>query len=254
MLAVFEQSIAKPPPELSRRPRTGLSGCKSREEIAASFRSRRPADTTLYNLTNANFLGLTHGGENPLFPRSIVVMEDIFCIFCGVLDNTCDLRKYYGLSRQATEGSIMVEAYKVLRDRAPYPPDQVIKGLDGKFAFILFDYKTSTLFLARDREGSVPLHWGVGADESLVCSDDAEFINAACGGHCYTPFPPGCIFMSGSGGLKSFDHPMHKVRGMVRQEGAGGEVNAVIFQVDFYTRIPSIPRTGSASNWADVNA
>lgn len=76
-------------------------------------------------------------------------MDDIFCIFSGGLDNTFDLRKHYGLSRQATEAMIMVEAYKVLRDRAPYPPDQVIKELEGKFAFILFDSKASTLFLAR---------------------------------------------------------------------------------------------------------
>lgn len=76
-------------------------------------------------------------------------MDDIFCIFSGGLDNTFDLRKYYGLSRQATEAMIMVEAYKVLRDRAPYPPDQVIKELEGKFAFILFDSKVSTLFVAR---------------------------------------------------------------------------------------------------------
>lgn len=76
-------------------------------------------------------------------------MDDVFCIFSGALDNTFDLRKHYGLSRQATEAMIMVEAYKVLRDRAPYPPDQVIKELEGKFAFILFDSKASTLFLAR---------------------------------------------------------------------------------------------------------
>lgn len=81
--------------------------------------------------------------------RSIVVMDDIFCIFSGVLDNTCDLRRYYGLSRQATEAMIIIEAYKVLRDRAPYPPDQVIKELEGKFAFILFDSKASVLLLAR---------------------------------------------------------------------------------------------------------
>lgn len=76
-------------------------------------------------------------------------MDDIFCIFTGALNNTCDLRKHYGLSRQATDGMIVVEAYKVLRDRAPYPPDQVVKQLQGKFAFLLFDSKSSTLFLAR---------------------------------------------------------------------------------------------------------
>lgn len=76
-------------------------------------------------------------------------MDDIFCIFSGALYNTCEMRRRYGLSRQATEAMIVVEAYKVLRDRAPYPPDQVIKELEGKFAFILFDSKASTLFLAR---------------------------------------------------------------------------------------------------------
>lgn len=77
------------------------------------------------------------------------MLDDIFCIFSGALYNTCDMRRHYGLSRQATEAMIVIEAYKVLRDRAPYPPDQVVKELQGKFAFILFDSKASVLFLAR---------------------------------------------------------------------------------------------------------
>lgn len=81
--------------------------------------------------------------------RSTVVMDDIFCIFNGYLHNTCDLRRSYGLSRQATEAMVIVAAYTVLRDRAPYPADQVIKELDGKFSFILFDSKASKLFLAQ---------------------------------------------------------------------------------------------------------
>lgn len=44
---------------------------------------------------------------------------------------------------------VIVEAYKVLRDRAPYPSDQIIKDLEGKFAFILFDAISGTLFIAR---------------------------------------------------------------------------------------------------------
>lgn len=79
----------------------------------------------------------------------MVVMDGIFCLFSGYLLNAYDLRRYYGLSRQATEAMIVVEVYKVLHDRAPYPPDQVVKELDGKFAFILFDSKVSVLFLAR---------------------------------------------------------------------------------------------------------
>ncbi|KAI3456272.1 hypothetical protein Pfo_012935 [Paulownia fortunei] len=146
---------------------------------------------------------------------------------------------------------IIVEAYKVLRDRAPYPPDQVVKELEGKFAFILFDSKASILFLARDRDGCVQLHWGTAADGSLVCTDDPNVISAAWG-TCYTPFPPGCIFMGGTG-LISFDHPLNKVRGIPREDDEGN-ISAVIFQVDLFTRLHSIPRTGSAANWANATA
>ncbi|PIN19737.1 hypothetical protein CDL12_07585 [Handroanthus impetiginosus] len=248
MLAVFNKSIGKPPKELSLPVAGGNCSNSSPQEIAEVFRSWR-SDSTFYNLSSGNFLALSHHDENPAHPRSIVVMDDIFCIFSGVLHNTCDLRRHYGLSRQATEAMIIVEAYKVLRDRAPYPPDQVVKGLEGKFAFILFDSKASVLFLARDRDGCVQLHWGTAADGSLVCTDDPNVISASCGNR-HTPFPPGCIFISGNG-LISFDHPLNKVRGITRED-AEGNISAVIFQVDLFTRLPSIPRRGSASNWADA--
>ena len=62
----------------------------------------------------------------------------------------------------------------------------------------------------------------------------------------------GCIFMNGSG-LTSFVHPLYKVRAIGREDG-NGHICGVMFQVDLYTRLPSIPRTGSATNWADNSA
>ncbi|XP_047973061.1 stem-specific protein TSJT1-like [Salvia hispanica] len=240
MLAVFEKSVSKPPKELS----LPVGGGNRSDEIIEIFRSWR-SDSTFYHLSSDNFLALSHQGENPAIPRSVVVIDDIFCMFSGALHNTCEMRRHYGLSRQATEAMIIVEAYKVLRDRAPYPPDQVVKELQGKFAFILFDSKAPTLFLARDRDGSVQLYWGTAGDGSVVCSDDPNVISAACDKH-YTPFPPGCIFINRSG-LMSFDHPLNKVRGFMREDDG-----RVIFKVDPYTRIPSIPRIGSAANWANA--
>ncbi|PON36776.1 Nucleophile aminohydrolase, N-terminal [Parasponia andersonii] len=153
-----------------------------------------------------------------------------------------------GFPRQATEAIVVVEAYKVLRDRAPYPIDQVIKDLQGNFAFILFDAPSGTLFVARDGNGSVDFHWGLARDGSLVCSNNPNIIKETCGKSC-APFPPGCIFRNGSG-LISFDHPLNKVRAIARQDDVGN-ICGVSFQVDFCTRLHSIPRTGSASNWAD---
>ncbi|KAK4399107.1 Stem-specific protein TSJT1 [Sesamum angolense] len=210
MLAVFEKSIANPPKELSLPVGRNHSN-SSPEEIAEIFRSWR-SDSTFYNLSSGNFLALSHRDENPAHPRCIIVMDDIFCIFSGALYNTCDLRRHYGLSRQATEAMIIIEAYK-------------------------------------DRDGCVQLHWGTAADGSLVCTDDPNVISAACG-KCYTPFPPGCIFISGNG-LISFDHPLNKVRGIPREDEEGN-ISAVIFQVDLFTRLHSIPRSGSAANWANA--
>ncbi|EOY28269.1 hypothetical protein QUC31_012943 [Theobroma cacao] len=249
MLAVFEKAIGNPPEEL-RLPSVGLDleGKKTLEEILGTFRLLWP-QSTLYHLSNGNFMALSHEAESPLHPRSMVVMDDIFCIFVGNLANMPELRRHYGLSRQATEAMVVIEAYKVLRDRAPYPPDQVIKDLEGKFAFILFDAKSVTLFVARDREGSVELKWGMAGDGSLVFSDDPNTVQEACGKSC-APFPPGCIFMNGNG-LISFDHPLHKVKAIAREDD-DGKICGVIFQVDLFTRLPSIPRTGSAANWADI--
>ncbi|PON96070.1 Nucleophile aminohydrolase, N-terminal [Trema orientale] len=216
MLAVFEKSISNPPEELSL-PSVGLNNSMTREEILGTFRSSW-TEATVYNLANGNFMALSH------------------------------LRRHYGLPRQATEAIVVVEAYKVLRDRAPYPIDQVIKDLQGNFAFILFDAPSGTLLAARDGNGSVDFHWGLARDGSLVCSNNPNIIKEACGKSC-APFPPGCIFRNGSG-LISFDHPLNKVRAIARQDD-DGNICGVSFQVDLYTRLHSIPRTGSASNWAD---
>ncbi|KAK6917537.1 protein of unknown function DUF3700 [Dillenia turbinata] len=253
MLAVFDKFTGKPPEELGL-PSMGSQRGKTRQEIMEMFKSSRP-DSVVYHLSNGNFMAFSHEDENPIHPRSTVVMGDVFCIFIGSLENISDLRRHYGLSRQATEAMVVVEAYKVLRDRAPYPPDQVVKDLEGKFAFLLFDAKSTTLFAARvtsitlDRDGGMKLMWGMAGDGSLVCSDDQKIMSESCG-NCSAPFPQGCIFMN-SCGMISFDHPLHKV-GAIAREDDNGNISSVTFQVDLYTRLPSIPRTGSAANWADA--
>ncbi|XP_052202888.1 stem-specific protein TSJT1-like isoform X2 [Diospyros lotus] len=249
MLWVFGSSVGNVPQELSL-PLKGLPDSKTGEELVRAFQSWYP-DSILCSLPKGNFLALPPQDESALYLRSTVVVDDVYCVFMGVLENIPDLRRHYGLSRQATGAMIVVEAYKALRDRAPYPPDQVIKDLEGKFAFILFDVRANTLFLARDRDGGVPFQWGMSVDGSLICSDDPK-ITAEAWGNCHMPFPAGCFFMSGIG-LMSFDHPLNKVKGVLHEDDKGN-ISAVVFQVDLLARLRSIPRTGSAANWAGATA
>lgn len=74
--------------------------------------------------------------------------DEIFCVFEGMLDNLGSLIQQYGLAKSANEVVLVIEAYKALRDRAPYPANHVVGHLVGSFAFIVFDKSTETLFVA----------------------------------------------------------------------------------------------------------
>ena len=83
-----------------------------------------------------------------LICRSFGAKDEIFCLFQGSLDNLGSLKQQYGLAKNANEVLLVIEAYKTLRDRAPYPANHVVAHLSGDFAFVVFDKSTSTLFVA----------------------------------------------------------------------------------------------------------
>lgn len=60
----------------------------------------------------------------------------------------CSLEQQYGLTKTANEVSIMLEAYRNLRDRGHYPPDHVVLEIKGKFEFILYDSTLKSAFAA----------------------------------------------------------------------------------------------------------
>lgn len=80
--------------------------------------------------------------------RLFSVVDDIFCLFQGHIENVPHLKQQYGLNKTANEVIIIIEAYRTLRDRGPYPADQVMRDLLGKFAFILYDSSSKTTFVA----------------------------------------------------------------------------------------------------------
>ncbi|KAF3457194.1 hypothetical protein FNV43_RR01851 [Rhamnella rubrinervis] len=227
MLGVFSNSIVSAPDEL----------------IAAGSRTPSPKITAaaLVNRfveTNASAvsvqvgdhvqLAYTHHNESPLQPRSFAVKDDIFCLFEGALDNLGSLRQQYGLAKSANEVILMIEAYKALRDRAPYPPNHVVGHLSGNFGFVVFDKSTSTLFVASDQYGKVPLYWGITADGYVAFADDAELLKGACG-KSLASFPQGCFFSTSVGGLRSYENPKNKITAV---PGTDEEIWGATFKVE----------------------
>ena len=73
----------------------------------------------------------------------------MYCVFLGHLNNLNTLIKQYGLGKTTNEAMFVIEAYRTLRDRGPYPADQVIKDLEGSFAFVIYDKNAGTVFVAQ---------------------------------------------------------------------------------------------------------
>ncbi|XP_062108436.1 stem-specific protein TSJT1 [Humulus lupulus] len=209
MLGVFSSSVVSPPDELvaagSRTPSPKITATA----LVNRFIENNASAVSMQVGDQAQ-LAFTHHNESALQPRSFAVKDEIFCLFEGALDNLGSLRQQYGLAKSANEVVLVIEAYKALRDRAPYPANHVVGHLNGSFAFIVFDKSTSTLFVASDQFGKVPLYWGITADGYVAFADDAELLKGACG-KSLASFPQGCFFSTTLGGLRSFENPKNKI-------------------------------------------
>ncbi|KAI4322916.1 hypothetical protein L6164_022566 [Bauhinia variegata] len=250
MLAIFHKAFAHPPEELnSPASYKGTKRPKLPDETLREFLSHHPHDTFTMSFGNAAVLAYVRpDSPSSVHQRLFSGFDDIYCLFLGSLNNLFLLNKQYGLSKGTNEAMFMIEAYKTLRDRGPYPADQVVKDLDGSFAFVVYDSKVGSVFAALGSDGGVKLYWGIAADGSVVISDDLEVIKEGCA-KSFAPFPTGCMFHS-EGGLVSFEHPMNKLKAMPRVDSEGTMCGAN-FKVDKFTRINSIPRVGSETNWME---
>ncbi|KAL5213656.1 hypothetical protein ABZP36_002808 [Zizania latifolia] len=250
MLAIFQKQVVHAPAELNS-PRSSAAKAKRPDEILSEFHAKQPTEAFSTSFGGGASLACVAGhARTDLsgYERMFCGLDDIYCVFMGRLDNLSSLIRQYGLcGRSTNEALLVIEAYRTLRDRGPYPADQVVKDLSGSFAFVVFDNKSGAVFAALSADGDVPLYWGIAADGSVVICDEREIVKGGCG-KSYAPFPVGCMFHS-EGGLKSFEHPMNRLKAMPRVDSEGVMCGAT-FKVDTFTKINSMPRVGSATNWA----
>ncbi|KAL8162741.1 hypothetical protein V2J09_014230 [Rumex salicifolius] len=247
MLAVFEKSVAKYPEGLqSPNPETV---CALKDATLARHFSSVNPNCINVNLGPSGFITYSSDHQNPLLPRLFAVVDNIFCMFQGHIENIVPLKQQYGLGKSTDEVNIVIEAYRTLRDRGPYPVDHVVRDLQGKFAFILYDSTSKVAFMAVDADGSIPFYWGTDSEGHLVVSEDVEMVKKGCG-KSFAPFPKGCFYTS-SGGLRSFEHPRNVVKPVPRVDSSG-EVCGANFKVDSDTKRKQtgMPRVGSEANWS----
>ncbi|THU71997.1 hypothetical protein C4D60_Mb04t07450 [Musa balbisiana] len=215
MLAVFDRTVAKIPEGL-RAPAAELGEGGGR--LMGHFSATRDG-AVVVNLGSGGAMAYTPEKHNPFFPRFLAVVDNVFCLFQGHVENIASLKQLYGLGKTTNEAIIVIEAYKTLRDRGPFPASQVVRDLRGHFAFVLFDISSNSTFIAADADGRVPFFWGADSEGHLVLSDDVDIVKKGCG-RSFAPFPRGCFFTT-SGGLQSFQHPLNELKAIPRVDSQG---------------------------------
>ncbi|KAL5575447.1 hypothetical protein UlMin_017146 [Ulmus minor] len=227
MLAIFNKELVKSPQELKSPALSSTKKPKLPEEILNHFISSHSNNAFSMSCGNRALLAYAPPEKRFSINQSLI--------------------RQYGMSKGSNEAMLVIEAYRTLRDRSPYPADQVLRELDGTFAFVVYDSKAGTVFAALGANEGVNLYWGIAADGSVVISENLEVIKTSCA-KSFAPFPAGCMFHS-EHGLMSFEHPTKKMVAMPRIDSEGVMCGAN-FKVDAQSRIHSMPRVGSEANWA----
>lgn len=249
MLTIFNKELMNPPNELHSPASLNSSNKpKSPQEIMKDFSSSNPNNAFSIGFgSKALFAYAPPENRFTNYQRLFCGVDEIYCIFVGGLNNLPSLLRQYGLSKGSNEAMFIIEAYRTLRDRGPYPADQVLKDLEGSYGFVVYDSKAGTVFAALGEDERVKLFWGVAADGSVVVSDNLKLVKESCA-KSFAPFPAGCMFHSEQG-LMSFEHPRSKMKAMPRIDSEGVMCGAN-FKADVHSRISSMPRVGSEANWA----
>ncbi|KVI00975.1 stem-specific protein TSJT1-like [Cynara cardunculus var. scolymus] len=246
MLGIFKKELVNAPKEL----------ISSHQHQHQHQHDQKQDPLNHFLSSNLNALSMTFGdvslafspsSQTPLpHQRLFCSVDDIYCIFLGGLNNLCALNKQYGLTKLANEPMFIIQAYKTLRDRGPYPAHSVLKELEGSFGFILYDLKAKSVFISLGADGGVKLFWGIAVDGSVVISDDLGVIKSSCF-KSFAPFPTGCMYHT-EGGLMSFEHPKQKMKAISRIDSEGAMCGAT-FKVDIHSKTQTMPRVGSEAHW-----
>jgi hypothetical protein len=240
MLAIFKKGSVNVPEELQSPANNAKA--KLPQRIFNDFISSQPQNAFSVNFGDSASLAFLP----PVNQRMFCGLDNIYCTFMGRLNNLHSLNKQYGLSKVSDEAMFVIQAYRTLRDRGPYPAHEVLKGLDGTFGFVLYDSVAGTVFAAHgNNEGKKLMYWGIAADGSVVISDKLEIIKGSCA-KSFAPFPNGCMFHSKEG-LMSFEHPMRKMKAMTRIDSEG-VICGANFKADDQSRVNIMPRVGSEVN------
>lgn len=124
-------------------------------------------------------------GAQPLFNED----KSIFLAVNGEIYNHVSLRKLLKedhVFRTKSDCEIILHLWE---EMGP----ELVRLLDGMFAFVLYDSKKDVLFAARDHVGITTLYYGYGDCDSVWFASEMKALNEDC--RVIKAFPPGFTFL-----------------------------------------------------------
>lgn len=228
LLAVLSPEVAQCP--------AGAAGGRRGDEVLKMFGAAHEGSISMHFGDDAALRYRSCGQHN----RQFASFDGIFCVFTGSLHNLPQLRQTYGLCKsRVNEPNVVIEMYKALRDRAPFPVSHAVAQFKGTFSFILYDSLNRAVLVAMDGQGKYPLYWGTCQDGTLALSDDVDVLRQGCS-TSFAPFPAGCFFNTSSG-LSSFEHPSSVLKAVPHIDLTTGNVCGSKFVVDLLAKMDETP-------------
>lgn len=143
------------------------------EAMANAIKHRGPDDSGVYTdgpcglaFRRLSIIDLS-GGHQPMSIGPATV------VFNGEIYNFRDLRHELEARGEVfgtkSDTEVLLRAYLAFGD-------QFLTRIDGMFALAIWDTRTRTLLLARDRFGKKPLYWWQGADGSFVFGSEVKAV------------------------------------------------------------------------------
>jgi asparagine synthase (glutamine-hydrolysing) len=202
-ISFIQNFISSSPESLKKYKKSLLDNIKIYQNDFCKISHRGPDNSLFLNDTTQmysqnyhmfwGFHRLSINGQTPVSNQPFFI-KNCRLICNGEIYNFRSLIQEYNLENEYTSGSdceIIIHLYKKIGIR------NMLRRLDGVFAFVLHDYDTNTTYIARDPVGVRSLFIS-GYDHTysntLVVSSELKAIN-----ECFRPyakqFPPGCYAM-----------------------------------------------------------
>jgi asparagine synthase (glutamine-hydrolysing) len=179
-----------------------LSGYKEEKEIAMKSLHRilhRGPDAVNLISSNDKWLGfsrlsiidLSSNGNQPFEKDSVSYLCN------GEIYNFKEIKKKYTkfLFKSRSDCEVLIPLF----ERGGIK--EVVRSIDGEFAFVIYDQKSGQVFAARDAMGIRPLFYGISKKDGQVCfASEAKCLVETC--LDIHPFPPGHYYELGE--IKQF--------------------------------------------------